>query len=165
MTILNKKIKTLFAFSLGLSIGLPLGILGIVFGAINKWWILLALGILLVVAGFYGMPILWVKYAERRGDRMLLRMIETEYIYTVSGLARQSGYEEKDVRERLRRMIHQHILVGYLYIEDTLILNTNEKQEKAPPPAKKCQNCGAEMIFDDEGYRCDYCGSRAAELY
>ncbi len=163
MEILNKQIRTLFYFSLFLSVALPLGILGIIFGAINGNIALLVIGIVFTVAGFYVMPILWVKYGERRGDRTLLRMIETEYIYTVAGLARQSGYDANNVRERIRRMIHSHVLVGYLFIDDTLVLNSNEKQQKAPVQAIKCQSCGAEMIHDGTAYVCSYCDSRVVE--
>ncbi len=163
MSVLNKKIGLLFGFSLGLSIGMPLGILGIVFGATGGNVFLLVGGIALTVAGFYVMPILWVRYAERRGDRTLFRLIEHEYIYTVSGLALQSGYAEENVRERIKRMIHDRALVGYLFIDDELTLNKNQKQKKAPLPAKKCPNCGAQMQHNGNHYFCEYCQSRYAE--
>ncbi len=97
MNKLNAKINRLFGISLAMSIGFPIGILCVVFGAIN--WIvpLFVVGILLVVAGFYIMPILWVQYAEKRGYRVVLRMIENEHIYTYVELSEQTGYNQKKV--------------------------------------------------------------------
>ncbi len=152
MTELNKKIRLLFFFALGISIAFPLGLLGIIFGAVFGMIPLMVIGIVITVSGFYAMPILWVRYGERRGDRTLLFIIENERIYTVSELALQTGYKEDDVRNRIRRMIHGRSLVGYLFINDTLELNI-----PAPPPTKKCTGCGAVMKHDGVKYRCEYC--------
>ncbi len=158
---LNKSIQLYFWFALGLSIGLPLGILGIVFGAV--YWILplLIAGILLTVAGFYAMPLLWIKYGERRQDRTLLRMIERDYLYTVSDLSAQTGFSEADVRAKIKRMILSHALVGYLFRDDVLEVNTNQKQTRIPKRTRKCDSCGATMYFDGLQYRCDYCQQTA----
>ena len=80
MNKLNKSIKTLFFISLGLSIGFPLGIICIVFGATKGLIPLLVLGIILTVAGFYVMPLLWMKYADKRQYRSLMNIIENEHI-------------------------------------------------------------------------------------
>ncbi len=163
MEVINKKLRLLFSFALALSIGFPLGVLGIIFGAVFGIVFLLVLGILLTVSGFYAMPLLWVRYAERRGDRTLLIIIEKDYIYTVQGLQTQTGYTEENIRQRLARMIHDRILVGYIFEGDELILNNNERQKNAAPPAKKCPACGAQMIHDGEIYRCEYCLSTYTE--
>ncbi len=163
MNVLNKKLRLLFSFSLALSIGFPLGVLGIIFGAVKGIVALLVVGIVFTVAGFYAMPLLWVRYGERRGDRTLLFMIEKEFIYTVEGLSVQTGYKADDIRTRINRMIHDHILVGYLFVDDTLVLNTNEQQREAAAPTRKCPNCGAEMVYDGEKYNCDYCLSSFAK--
>ncbi len=156
---INKKIRLLFWFALGLSVGFPLGVLGIIFGAIQGLIPLLIAGIVFTVGGFYAMPILWVRYGERRGDRSLLRMVLYENIYTVEGLARQSGYAENTVREKLKRMILNHELTGYLLVDDVLELNTNAKQTAKTRETKKCEACGAMMSFDGVKFVCEYCGS------
>ncbi len=156
---INNLITTYFFISLGLSISLPLGILGVVFGAVKGITALLVVGIVLTVLGFYVMPIMWIKYGEKRGDRALLRMIENDYLYSVSALSLQSGYSENDVRARIKRMIMLGVLEGFLFVNDELILNENEKQEEAAKPSKKCENCGAEILFDGEKYVCEYCKS------
>ncbi len=156
---INKKIRLLFWFSLGLSIGFPLGVLGIVFGATKGIVALLVGGILLTVAGFYVMPILWVRYGERRQDRTVLRMILDDNLYTVADLAKQTGYTEQVVRDKLKRMILKGELVGYLLVEDVLELNTNVKQTAKTRRTQKCENCGALTSFDGVKFVCEYCGS------
>ncbi len=160
MTSLNKTIRFMFFLSLGLSIGFPLGVLGIIFGAINKIIPLLVIGIIFAVLGFYVMPIMWVKYADFRHDRTLFSIIETERIYTVSALAQQTGYTEKDVRFRILRLIHARVLVGYIFENDTLIPNDREEAvpEKEIKSTKICERCGAPMPYDGEKYKCEYCG-------
>ncbi len=159
MKTINKKIRILFFFALALSIGFPAGILGIIFGGIKRMIPLMILGIVLVVAGFYAMPILWVQYANKRQDRTLLNMIEHEHIYTVQGLALQTGNNEKAVREKLKNMLRKRELVGYLLVDDTLELNTNVKQTAKTRRTQKCENCGAMTRFDGVKFVCDYCGS------
>ncbi len=155
---LQKSISTLFWVSLGMSVGFPLGVLGIIFGAVFFIIPLLVIGIVLTCAGFYVMPIMWVKYGERRGDRTLLFMIENEHIYTVSALARQTGYKEANIRERITGMIHRQELVGYLFHDDMLELNTNVPQTEDSRRTRHCPQCGASMLFDGIKFRCEYCG-------
>ncbi len=154
---INKKIRLLFGFALGLSIGFPAGVLGIVFGAVLGMIPLLVLGILLTVGGFYAMPILWIKYGERRGDRALLFMIEQEHLYTVKALALQTGQKESAIREKIKSLILSHILTGYLFRDDILELNENQKQTEGSRRTKKCDHCGALMAFDGLFFRCEYC--------
>ncbi len=156
---INKKIRLLFGFALGLSVGFPAGVLGIIFGAVNKIIPLMIAGIVFTVAGFYAMPLLWVRYGERRGDRTVLSMILHDNIYTISGLAAQTGYSENTVREKVKRMIHSRELSGYLLVDDVLELNTNVKQTAKTRETKKCESCGAMMNFDGVKFVCEYCGT------
>ncbi len=154
---LNRKIRILFFASLALSIGFPLGILGIIFGAVYFIVPLLVVGVVLTAVGFYSIPLMWLKYSDLRGDRVVLFMIENEHIYTVAGLARQTGYSDRDVRERIKRLILSHSLTGYLFQEDTLTPNTNQPPVPATPPVKQCVRCGADMLYRDGVYFCEYC--------
>ncbi len=156
---INKKIRALFFVSLGLSIGFPVGILCIVFGATKGWWALLVLGIVLTVAGFYVMPITWIKFGERRRDRAMLYMILNEHIYTVSVLATQTGLSEGSVRTKIKGMIMENVLVGFIFKDDVLELNTFKAQTEKDRRSKKCQTCGAMMYFDGLKFKCDYCGA------
>ena len=158
MNKLNKSIKTLFFISLGLSIGFPLGIICIVFGATKGLIPLLVLGIILTVAGFYVMPLLWMKYADKRQYRSLMNIIENEHIYTVRDLSNQTGYTENRIRDMIKYLINSAILRGYLFRNDTLEVNANIKQTAKNATKIKCDNCSAFMVFDGVKYVCEYCG-------
>ncbi len=158
---INRRIRILFSFALGLSIGFPVGVLCIIFGAIYGMVALLVVGIALAVAGFYAMPLLWVRYGERRRDRTLLLMIKKERIYTVSGLAAQTGYPENLVREKLKKALLSRELEGYLLVDDALELNVNAEQVAKPRLTRKCDNCGAAAPFDGVKFVCEYCGGVA----
>ncbi len=159
---INKRVRVLFGFAFGLSVGLPAGVLGVIFGAIQMNIPLLVIGIVLVVAGFYGMPILWVQYGERRRDRNLVRMVKEEGIYTLAGLAAQTGLAENVVLERVKKLLSGGELSGYLLVEDGLALNENRPQAR-PRGTKKCENCGASMRFDGEKFVCEYCKTVAGD--
>ncbi len=159
MEALNRQISRLFWICLLLSVGFPVGILGIVFGAVQGIIPLLVGGIVLTVLGFYLMPILWVRYADRRKDRTLLFMIEREYLYTVEAIARQTGYPPEEVRQRIQRLILSHVLVGYLFCDDRLEKNTNEKQTEATVRTCTCPHCGGSMRYNGRYFRCEYCNS------
>ncbi len=158
---LDRTIRTLFAFALGLSVGFPLGILGIIFGAREGIIPLLVAGIVLTVAGFYVMPLLWLRYAERRQDRTVLRLVERDGMLTVAAIAAQLGHREEDVRARLQRLIRADMLVGYRFREDRLFSNDPSSPSHA---GRKhlCASCGAAMVPDGAGYLCEYCGNREA---
>ena len=47
-----------------LSVALPAGILMIIFGATGQRYVLMTFGIVFTVAGFYGMPMVWVRYGS-----------------------------------------------------------------------------------------------------
>ncbi len=157
MELLNKQIKTLFLVSLALSVGFPAGVLCIVFGAAGGMVPLLVAGIVLCVAGFYVMPVLWLKYAERRRERTLLLMIEQDHLRSVSELALQSGYAVADVRTKLKRMISARILVGYLFQDDVLEDNNNQLKQEFAHQSRKCDCCGAPMVFAENHFLCEYC--------
>ncbi len=157
MEIIRRKLRLVFSFALGLSVGFPLGILGIVFGAVLSWWVLLAVGILFVVGGFYAMPLLWVKYADLRHDRTLLSMITEERILTVSALAAQTGFPEKEVRTRILRLLQSRALIGFLFENDTLLENT-KAEEEPPLYTMDCPRCAAPITSATRTFRCEYCG-------
>ncbi len=156
---MNRCVRGYFAWALGLSIGFPVGVLCIIFGAIKGVTIMLVAGIILALAGFYVMPLLWIKYGERRKFRTILRFILEEHIYTVQGLSAQAGCTEKRMRYIINYLVLANYLTGFLIDGDTLVLNSNKKQSSRTAETKKCTNCGGKMIFDGLKFVCDYCGS------
>ncbi len=156
---ITKICKIIFALALALSIGFPCGILGIIFGASKHITVLLVLGIIFTVLGFYVMPILWVMYGTLRGDMGLLLMIEADGLHTVFDIANQTGYAIKDVRDRINKLIRKRWLTGYTFTDDELVpIGGRPTREKKSYPAKACPRCGAQLPHDGEKYKCEYCG-------
>lgn len=135
-----------------------LGIPAIIFGAVNKWWILMGVGIACVVIGFYGLPIAWTNFGGLRGLARLVSAIEEEHIYTVNELAAQLSLSEKEVRKRLDKCFQKSYLRGYRREGDAVTLNEETALEKRQFLAE-CPNCGAKFTYTREHPRCPYCNS------
>lgn len=147
-----------FVISMILTVAIIAGIPAIIFGAINKWWILMAVGIACSVSGFYGCPIAWTNYGGIRSLARLVFAVEEEHIYTVHDLAVQLSVSEKEVRKRLNTCFQKHYLTGYRKEEDRITLNESVALEKKQYLAE-CPNCGAKFTYTREHPRCPYCNS------
>lgn len=122
---IRKALRSALALSLILTFCLPLGGamlgVGLGFGLVPVW----AIGIALMVTGFYGCPIAWVAYGNKRSLYRLVQAVEEENIYTVRELAAQLGLSEKEVRNRIDTCFNKRYLVGYKKEADGLALNEN----------------------------------------
>ncbi len=157
---LRKHIRLLFFTALSMSVGLPLGILAIVFGAI-KWIVpLFACGIAFVAVGLIVTPFAWIRYVERRHDRKILRLIEREGVDTIADLSRRTGWSEWHVRGRVRRMMFLHLLEGYLLPNDRIAI---DPRRSAVARTRRCDRCGANMRHNSIKFICDYCHNTADE--
>ena len=158
-----KKIKSRITLDLILGLILPIllvvGIVMIIVFA-KKNTILLVLGIVFVVAGFYGSPIVWSLYGSRKQDLRLLSLICDENIYSIDSLAEQVGCEKQNVLNEVRKLINQGYLIGYLLKDNNYLeLNTNEKQNQKVTVVK-CPSCGAKnKVVGNSGF-CEYCGEK-----
>ncbi len=155
---IEKTLRTVLLVALFGSVGFVAGIPCIIFGATNSWWPLLVLGIILVVFGFYGTPLLWVNYGSLKTQKRVVDAINEEHLTNVAEIASQLQMKDKDVREYIRKGINKKYITGFLYDGNTL--TPNEKQA----PKKKivqstCPNCGGRLETTEKGYTCPYCGS------
>lgn len=142
-----------------LTVFLPAGILGIIFGASKHITILLIAGIIATVLGFYGAPIAWIGVGTIKSNGVILNLIENENIYTVTDLASQTMRKPDEVRNSINQLILKGYLKGYLFKNDILEINTNQKQTGDVREKTKCPNCGGPMEFDGINYVCSYCGN------
>ena len=128
---------------------------GLGFGIVPVW----AIGIALMVAGFYGCPIAWVGYGSKRSLYRLVQAVEEENIYTVRELASQLGLSEKEVRNRIDTCFNKRYLVGYKKSGDGVTLNENAALAEEDLSAV-CEACGARFTYK-RGTRpaCPYCGT------
>ncbi len=155
---MNRSLRLYFAFSIALSVGFPAGILGIVFGASSGIVPLLVAGIIFTVAGFYVMPLLWLRYAERRRDRRVLEVIDGGTSFSLSRLCELTGCTEEDARARVKRLMATGFLPDFSFRDDILL----RQGEGFPDPfaSRQCPRCAAEMVYGEKVFRCEYCGHR-----
>ena len=64
----------------------------------GKNWVVMTLGIVFVVFGFYGSPLLWISYAGKRKTKRVVEAVVEENLLTNSEIAQQLSRREKDVQ-------------------------------------------------------------------
>ena len=85
----------------------------------------MVLGILMVIFGFYGSPILFIAYGS---DRQLMRIynaITIEKLTTNKEISTQLAMTEEQVKSCIQTLVTKQYLKGYLY--DGVSLKNNEK--------------------------------------
>ncbi len=166
---LNKKVKVCFIFALLLSIGFPCGIVMIILhkSASNLATFVLILGIVLTAVGFYGMPLLWVKYGELKTKQKLLNQIVIDNLQEVDYLAKINNCDNQQMISRLHDLINNRYLTGYQIVDDKYIVKQSSKtitkddamQLSGQTQYLECKGCGATVALQkDEKTYCPYCG-------
>ncbi len=154
---INSEVRKSLIISLVISILFVVGIPMIPIFA-GKNWVLMAIGIVFVVVGFYGMPLLWISYANKKRTRRVIQAVEEENLYSNQDIAMQLQMKEKEVYSEITKAINKGYLKGYLYNGKELTINNAKKQTKEEKlTIKKCNNCGGKLEKTDSGYHCPYC--------
>jgi len=152
-----KKVVTLYLlFALIASVMLPAGILCIILANSNTW--ILIGGIVMTAFGFYGTPVLWIKYGESKRTALVQRLVYSENIYTVEDIASHASLTKEDVTASINKLIAGWYLTGFIFRDGKLILNTNKKQTEETSEMRKCPACGGTMRYNGLNYVCEYCG-------
>lgn len=158
---IRKALRRALALSLLLSVMLPLGgvLLGVGLGyGLPAVW---GIGIGCMVLGFYGCPVAWVAYGNKRSLLRLVQAVEEENIYEFHEMASQLGLSEKEVRSRVDVCFNKRYLVGYKREAGGLVLNEN-RALRGREHAVVCLACGAKFTYKAaEDARCPYCGTLA----
>ncbi len=122
----------------------------------GKNWIVMTIGIVFVVFGFYGSPMLWLSYAGKRKTKRVVEVIVEENLMTNAEIAQQLSMNEKDVKNEIYKAVNKKYLLGYLY--DGTKLTMNDKQRPVQKlHIKKCNNCGGKLEQVGESWHCPYC--------
>ncbi len=164
---ITKTKNILFYTSLLLSILFVPGILMIIFGFANGIIFLGVLGIVIVVAGFYGMPILWSKYGEFKYYYRLCHQIIVEKINYVSLLSETNQKDIKSILSDINFLITKGYLIHYLLKDNEKLIDLSTIGDKKDYMSSvmndtliiKCPNCGASCKITDDIYKCSYCGT------
>lgn len=156
--LIDKKIKKTFKIALCLTICLVLGIPAIIFGAINSAWWLLVLGIIATVVGFYGSPIVWVSFGEKKRALRVVDCVTKEHLLSIKEIAMQLQWNEKDTKVIVQKSIVNGYIEGYIFDGEKLTINDRKIQTKKRIQ-NKCSACGATLDKTEKGYYCPYCGA------
>lgn len=158
MNPVKRAVRSAFAVSILLTFALAAGIPAIVLGAEYGITAVLAIGVVCVVCGFYGVPVAWISYANKRGLARLVFAVTEEHIYSVAELSAQLSISEKEIRTRLTACFQHKYLPGYRRDGDDIILNEGVALGKKERVAE-CPNCGAKFSYTADRARCPYCNS------
>ena len=141
------------------------GVPMIVFGAINMGGltILMVAGIVFVVLGFYGTPLVWVSYGNKVSLKRVVYAVDREHLLTVQEISAQLSKPEKAVRGMLDQCFQKGYLVGYVRKGDEIFLNEARAPEETLHAAV-CPSCGAKYTYKaGEQPVCPYCGSMSGK--
>lgn len=156
---IHKAIKKALLLAVVLTLCLPLGgaLLGVGLGIGQPavW----AIGIAGLAVGFYGCPLGWVGYGNKRTYLRLVTAIEEEHLYNVKDLAAQLGLSEKEVRNQIDVLFKKRYIVGYRRTGDGIELNENKALSEREN-TRSCPSCGAKVTFKGTETVCPYCGTR-----
>ena len=160
---INRSLRTHFVFALTWSVLMVAGVPLIVFGASKPGWLpvptlFFVLGIIFSGGGFYGVPLLWISYGNKRELRGLVYAVEVLGLRDVARIASHLRKPEDDVRTKLDVCFSK----GYF---PTLIREGDRITEAAPaiPPENElhdvvCPCCSAHFSYRGTRGVCPYCG-------
>ncbi len=158
---IGKRVKRQLILGIIAPVCLVVGIPIIVFSAIGGAWIAMSLGIVMVLFGFYGTPLLWVFYGKLRAQHALWLLITESHILTVSELASTMGKSTKYIQDNIHLLISKRCLVGYSFVgrQQLVAVQPTANSAKHIITHNKCDNCGALLEDNGDKYTCPYCGS------
>ncbi len=155
---LKKSRSNLLFLSITLTIFLIGGIPAIIFGASKGIVLLLVLGIICTVLGFYVMPICWVIYGERGKYMAVLSSIVNDNILKVENIKQNLGITDAEVKKIINFLINKRYLSGYLFVDNKELKKIEQKKDILI--TKKCPYCGANIELTDKVVVCKYCNAK-----
>lgn len=141
--------------TIALVVGIPL----IIVGATKGLWPVLTLGIICVVFGFYGSPMLWISYGECRALKRVVDAVMEENLTSVAEISQHLVLSEDVTKQQITKAINKKYIKGYIFDGETLKTNDKQAPKKKMVQKDKCKNCGGTLTETDEGWVCEYCGS------
>ncbi len=136
---------------------LPVGLFMTIFGAVKGQFAVMGVGIGFLVVGFYGTPLIWVKFADAHSYKRVVSAVSKEKIYSISQIATHLNLKEKVVLEKVDVCIRREFLLGYIREGDTIRPNQNIN---ATTTGYKCEACGARFECPIHTQpKCPYCGT------
>ncbi len=155
---INKDIKKHLIISIIISVLFVVGIPILIVGATNSNYAVMGIGIAMVVIGFYGAPMMWVSYGNKRSLKNVVDAVMEDHLTTVGEIASQLQMRERPVRDLITTGLRKKYITGYIFSGSTLTPNQKEAPKKKIF-SNRCPNCGGALTEQANGYTCEYCGS------
>ena len=160
---IDQSIRTLFIFALVWSILMVVGVPLIIFGASKPDWLpiptfFFILGIIFSGGGFYGVPLLWVAYGNKRDLRGYVYAVEVLELRDVKGLASHLRRPEEEVRVKLDICLTKGYLPTLIRDGDRLVEPTPRKKPEEAIHDVVCPCCNAHFTYRGDRGVCPYCG-------
>ncbi len=149
-----KNVKASFFLALLFSFLGVLSIPGIIIGAnINK--ILMIFSIVIAVFCFYGVPMFWISYANKKRLNSLALAIKNDGILDIELLASNFNVPKENMVNEVKELLQKRYITGYVLVENSHLQKIDKKETLQ---TIKCPNCGAQIIKTTNGkYTCNYC--------
>ena len=152
----DRNFRRAIIWSVLMVIGVPM----IVIGAINLtkgalWIIIFAAGILFVVGGFYGTPISWIRYADKKRLCRLAIVVSGTSDTTIDILSDTVGRSQEETRNDVRTLLRNGWLPGYTFVDQE---DRVKRTDILDIHHAVCEYCGASFEFKGTDSKCPYCG-------
>lgn len=156
----EKRKLRIHLIALVLTAAFVLGIFFVIFGGIKGMTFLLVLGIVCTVAGFYCMPIAWIKYVEAKKYVSLEHAVITDGLRRIKDIAWQVGATEEAARNAVSYALENRLITGLKFdVDADELIDLDVKPKKGETVCVKCPACGAVTNVSAKDPRCEYCGS------
>lgn len=171
---LNDRKRNTFLWALSLSAGFPAGIAMTAVGFVKGGgYIAMGVsGIVLIILGFYVMPLLWIHFGTLSYYISVARHIN-DGIRSASMLASQHNKKKNDMVADIKTMIQKNYLPGFIILDDETIVdkNTMKKNDYSALEAERegklslvhCPFCNAKFQMLLDVGECPYCKSKVTK--
>lgn len=158
MTTIQEEIKKVNRPAYILAAIILIGVLCIIVGFVNGTSSLWIAGLVITfVFAFYGIPLIFIRNSERRKTFRLGAFILAHENNTIEMLTGCIGSDENTVMEKVRWLLANGYLPGYIINGNSVILSKlvdpNLQEHSAV-----CPNCGASFTYVGRIGQCPYCG-------
>lgn len=150
----NKVLLSALLFTIMFIVGIPLIIIGAM-----KSMALLIVGIFFVVMGFYGMPLLWVKFGTASKLESIACAIFDDGLTNISEIASQAHSNDKETVVLIKTAIEKRIIEGFTFDNEKKALKPLKSKDTEETVVIKCSCCGATYRGNAENPCCPYCGT------
>lgn len=172
MNKIDIKTRRTLLWAIFLSVGFPLGIVMTVIGFTKgqSFRAMGIVGIILIVMGFYGAPMVWIHFGQLKYFSRLKAQIVGDGIKSVKMLAEVHNRNPEVVANDVKTMVQKGYLDGYLVLDNERIIDKTKMRDKDYEMMEAeragtlnlvhCPFCNAKFeLINDVGV-CPYCNSK-----